>query len=125
MEYCSRILGRVSIQAIAVSPDFDPAPSVALTATVDVAAVDALPDDADAVGVLIGTDGPVPDIGFDWAALRASGFDAACGSTLVLPAKAGPPRVLVGVGDAAPMLPVCAMPPRPSPSPPTGASGPP
>jgi leucyl aminopeptidase len=102
VEYCSRILRRVSIQAIAVSPDFDPVPSVAWTAAVDVAAVEALPDNADAVGVLIGTDGPVRDIGFDRAALRASGFDAATGSTLVLPAKAGPPRVLVGVGDTAP-----------------------
>jgi leucyl aminopeptidase len=58
-----------------------------------------VPDDA--VGVLVGPDGPVPDLGFDRAALRAAGFTGAPGTTLVLPAKAGAPRVVVGVGDPA------------------------
>lgn len=86
-------------QAIAVPPGFDPAPSVASITAVEVAAAAGVPDDADAVGVLVGTDGSVPDLGFDRAALRAAGFTGAPGTTLVLPAKAGPPRVLVGVGD--------------------------
>jgi leucyl aminopeptidase len=86
-------------QAIAVPPGFDPAPSVASIAAVEVAAAAAVPDDADAVGVLVGTDGPVPDLGFDRAALRAAGFTGAPGTALVLPAKAGAPWVLVGVGD--------------------------
>ena len=89
----------MSIQAIVIPPDFDCAPSVALIAAVDVSAVTTVPDDADAVGILVGADGPVPDAGFDRAALRAAGFDAAPGATLLLPSKAGPPRVLVGVGD--------------------------
>ena len=86
-------------QAIAVPPGFDPAPSVASTAAVEVAAAAGVPDDADAVGVLVGAEGSVPDLGFDRAALRAAGFTGAPGTTLVLPAKAGAPRVLVGVGD--------------------------
>ncbi len=88
-------------QAVTVPPGFDPAPSVALTAAVEVAAAATAPDDADAVGVLVGADGPVPDLGFDRAALRAAGFTGEPGRTLVLPAKAGAPRVLVGVGDLA------------------------
>ena len=91
----------MSSQAIAVPSGFDPAPSVALTAAVEVAAATAAPDDADAIGVLVGADGPVPDLGFDRAALRGAGFTAAPGTTLVLPAKEGAPRVLVGVGDLA------------------------
>lgn len=91
----------MSIQAIAVPPTFDSGPSAASTAAVAIAAVATVPDDADAVGLLVGREGPVPDVEFDRSALRAAGFDGAAGSTLVLPAKAGPARVLVGVGDVA------------------------
>jgi leucyl aminopeptidase len=91
----------VSIQAIAVPSSFDPAPSVGEIAAVDVAAFATVPDNADAVGVLVGADALLSDVGFDRTALRAAGFDAAVGSTFVLPAKAGPPRVLIGVGDPA------------------------
>ena len=91
----------MSIQAIVVPSTFDPAPSMAETASVAIATSATVPDDADAVGVLIGADRPFTDVGFDRTALLGAGFDAKPGSTLVLPAKAGPPRVLIGVGDAA------------------------
>ncbi|HEY0813866.1 MAG TPA: M17 family peptidase N-terminal domain-containing protein [Pseudonocardia sp.] len=91
----------MSIQAIVVPSGFDSAPSVAEIGSVALAASAAVPDDADAVGVLVGPDGPFADVGFDRAALAGAGFAAGVGSTLVLPAKAGPPRVLIGVGDAA------------------------
>jgi hypothetical protein len=51
----------VRIQAVAVPSGFDPAPSVALITAVEVTAAAAVPDDADAVGVLVGTDGSVPE----------------------------------------------------------------
>lgn len=112
-------------QAIAVPPSFDPAPSVARTAAVEVTAAPTAPDEADAVGVLVGADGPVPEIVFDRAALRAAGFTGAPGSTLVLPAKAGAPRVLVGVGALAALDEAAsATPPRHSRTPSAGACGP-
>jgi hypothetical protein len=43
----------------------------------------------------------IPRSWFDRAALHAAGFTGVPGTTLALPAKAGAPRVLVGVGDPA------------------------
>lgn len=59
-------------------------------------------DDPDAVAVLVGSEGAVSSrLGLDRKALERAGFKGAPGSTLVVPAAAGPLLVAVGIGDPA------------------------
>lgn len=58
--------------------------------------------DVDVVGVVVHTDGAVPDdVGFSRAALTRAGFDAKVGSTFVLPTEEPPFLVAVGGGPLA------------------------
>lgn len=86
-------------RAVAVPSDFDPVPSASASVAVDV--VDAPPVGV-ALGVPVGTSGPVPQpVGLDRDALAAAGFTGAAGQTLMLPGPDGL-VVAVGTGDAAP-----------------------
>jgi leucyl aminopeptidase len=59
------------------------------------------PRSADAVGVPVAADGPVPRaLGFSRAALAAHGFEGKAGQTLVLPSASGGANIAVGVGPA-------------------------
>ena len=59
-----------------------------------------LPRDVDAVGIGVGTSGPVGrQHGLTRAALSAHGFDGKVGQTLTVPTASGPTVVVVGVGD--------------------------
>ena len=58
--------------------------------------------DAQALGVGVTSDGPVPaELGFDRTALADAGFEAKAGSVLVLPQAVGPDLVAVGLGPGA------------------------
>jgi len=58
--------------------------------------------DVDAVGVVVFSDGDVPDgLGFDRAALDDLGFSAKAGTSLLLPRVGEPDLVLVGLGARA------------------------
>lgn len=55
--------------------------------------------DIDAIAVLVGPDGDLPEeIGYDRAALARAGFRGAVGQALALPTTDGPARVAVGTG---------------------------
>jgi leucyl aminopeptidase len=73
-------------------PSLDAVPSVAVVSDFDEGALDA-------IGVLVSSDGDLPDgIELDREAQKRAGFEAKAGSTLVLPGGSGPLVVLVGVG---------------------------
>ena len=73
-------------------PSLDAVPSVAVVSDFDEGALDA-------IGVLVSSDGDLPDgIDLDREAQKRAGFEAETGSTLVLPGGSGPLVVLVGVG---------------------------
>jgi leucyl aminopeptidase len=77
---------------------FSPTPSLESAVTV---AVDASAPSATALGVPIGSEGPVPArVGLSRNGLEAAGFDSAVGSTLAIPAEEGPTLVAVGVGPS-------------------------
>ncbi len=77
-------------------------PSRHISRRAAVAAAGAAAEGATAVGVLVPSNGTVPaEIGLDRAALSASGFEGAAGSTLTVPSASGPMMVAVGVGDPA------------------------
>ena len=79
---------------------FDPTPSVARAGDVVVSVSRSVPASADAVGVPVGTKGPVPrQLGLDRASLTAAGFDGKVGQTLAVPRKGGGAVVAVGIGD--------------------------
>ncbi len=79
---------------------FDPTPSVARAGDVVVSVSRSVPAAADAVGVPVGTKGPVPrQLGLDRASLTAAGFDGNVGQTLAVPRKGGGAVVAVGIGD--------------------------
>jgi len=78
---------------------FDPAPSYAATAAVSIHVAKS-PPDTGALGVPVGTEGPVPaSVGLDRATLAASGFDGKLGQALLVPKAGGLLVVAVGVGD--------------------------
>lgn len=59
------------------------------------------PRSADAIGVPVGTEGPVPrSLGLSRAALAAHGFEGKKGQVLVVPSAGGPVHVAVGIGPA-------------------------
>ena len=62
--------------------------------------VKSLPRTVDAVGVPVGTTGPVArSLGMSRAVLAGHGFEGKVGQTLVLPAATGVTQIAVGVGD--------------------------
>src|SRR3954451_13903989 len=68
--------------------------------TADVRVARTLPKVVDAVGVPVGTRGPVPrGLGLNRAALTAHGFEGKPGQTLVVPTAVGPTQIAVGMGD--------------------------
>ncbi len=79
---------------------FDPTPSLGRAQDVVVSVARGAPSSADAIGVPVATKGPIPrQLGLDRATLAGSGFDAKLGQTIVLPQRAGPTLVAVGIGD--------------------------
>ncbi len=83
-----------------IPDEFSATPS--LDATAEVAVVDELDEGGlGAIGVLITSDGDLPDgVDLDREALGSAGFEAKPGSSLVLPYGAGPLTVLVGAGPS-------------------------
>jgi leucyl aminopeptidase len=80
---------------------FDPVPSIKQSAKLKVSVSKAVPADAGAVGIPVGTDGPVPrDVGLDRAALTLAGFDGSIGQALMIPKADGGLVVAIGIGDA-------------------------
>jgi leucyl aminopeptidase len=79
---------------------FDPAPSISPLAKVSLHVARSAPNDG-AVGVPVGTDGPVPPtLGLDRATLAAAGFEGKIGQALLVPRSDGPLAVAVGVGKS-------------------------
>ena len=75
-----------------------PAPSIGTMSRLRVEVATEAPTAAAVIGVPVGTTGPVDArLGVDRAALEIAGFDAAVGSTLVVPSADGP-VVAVGIG---------------------------
>ena len=61
--------------------------------------VRSIPRSADAVGVPVASEGPVPrSLGLNRAALAANGFEGKPGQTLVLASPTGPAQIAVGIG---------------------------
>jgi leucyl aminopeptidase len=70
-----------------------------MTATVSI--VRSAPRSADAVGLAVGSSGPVPrQLGLSRARLDAHGFTGTVGQTMVLPSRDGATLIAVGVGDS-------------------------
>jgi leucyl aminopeptidase len=85
-------------RAVAVAPDFDPAPSAARHPRVSVDTSHG--DDLTAIGVLVSSGvGDVPAGLPTRDELGAAGFTGDRGQTLVLPSSGAPLRIAVGVGD--------------------------
>ena len=81
---------------------FDPVPSRRVAAGLVLDVGHAVPVDASAVAVPVGTSGDVPaELGLSRAALLAAGFTGAVGQALPLAGDAVPELVAVGVGDPA------------------------
>ncbi len=82
----SRCVARQTVEM----PELAPSVSVARSA----------PPAADAIGLAVGTAGPVArQLGLNRAALESHGFTGAVGQTLAVPSREGPMFVAVGVGD--------------------------
>lgn len=80
---------------------FSPAPS--LTAATNTTVVDSIPDDADAVGVMLTPSGDVPEtVGFSRESLAAYGFEGKAGEAFMVPSAEGTAVVAVGIGDDEP-----------------------
>jgi leucyl aminopeptidase len=88
--------------SLLVPRDFSPVPST--TRSTDVTAAERLDESAlDAVAVVVTSDGDLPpDLGadLDRDALKAVGFEAKAGSSLLVPRSSTPVLVLVGAGEA-------------------------
>ena len=70
---------------------FNPIPSIERKATFTVRVTKSVPVDTGAVGVAVGTNGPVSgELGLDRATLVASGFDGKVGQALLVPRPDGP-----------------------------------
>ena len=77
---------------------FRPRQTVEMTATVSIAR--SAPRSAQAIGLAVGSSGPVPrQLGLNRARLEAHGFKGAVGQTLVVPSNDGATLIAVGVGD--------------------------
>jgi leucyl aminopeptidase len=85
-----------------VEAGFDPAPSIARYAEATLAVATSVPADAQVVGVLVPSEGPVPGVvGLDRDTLATAGFKARPRQSLVLPRAGSPTLVAVGIGDPA------------------------
>ena len=83
---------------------FDPVPSWRRAGDVAIGAARSAPAAAGAVGVPVGTKGPVPKaVGLDRATLGAAGFDGKVGQTLVVPRHDGATVVVIGTGTRRPV----------------------
>ena len=66
--------------------EYNPTPSLEKPAATKVAIAQAIPKNADSVGIPVAADGDVPkELGLDRAALNAAGFEGKVGQTLVVP----------------------------------------
>ena len=91
----------VKTGGVAVRDGFDPAPTAVSIPAVAIQVADKVPSSAEAVGVLVATDGALPsEVGLDRAALTKAGFDGKPGQALMLPAADGPAVVVVGMGPS-------------------------
>ena len=80
---------------------FDPVPSIKQSAKLKVSVSKAVPADAGAVGIPVGTNGPVPrGVGLDRAALTLAEFDGKVGQALMIPKADGGLVVAIGRGHA-------------------------
>lgn len=87
--------------AALIPEDFDPLQGLDNLAAVSITTGPPLPS-ADALGLLVFADGPIPgDTSFDRGALDALGFAAKPGETLIVPQVGGPVVVFIGGGEAA------------------------
>ena len=79
---------------------FSPTPSIERTAGTTIGVAASVPKAATAVGVPVAASGPIDaQLGLDRRRLKAVGFDASIGSTLVMPSAEGATVLGVGVGD--------------------------
>lgn len=79
---------------------FHPAPSIEGPAATKLGATSSIPESADILGVLVGSEGALKEHGLDRAALKGAGFEGKLGQTLVIPRPKGPPLVAIGIGEA-------------------------
>ena len=78
---------------------FDLVPSLSRSVAVLTEAAESASTDVDAEGVVVTTDGDVPDVlGVDRDSLRRAGFEGRVGQALSMPRSDGPAVVAVGVG---------------------------
>jgi leucyl aminopeptidase len=78
---------------------FDLVPSLSRTVAVVTEAADSATADVDAEGVVVGTEGDIPDVlEVDREALRRAGFEGRVGQALGLPRSDRPALVAVGIG---------------------------
>lgn len=81
-----------------IPSDFTPLPSLASAVRFDV--VTEPTAGIEIIGSAVGPDGDIPEeLGLDWDALRAHGFEGRVGQTLVIPRAAGPDDIAVGIGE--------------------------
>ncbi|CAM5328617.1 leucyl aminopeptidase [Leifsonia shinshuensis] len=82
-----------------IPSSFTPVPSYRPERVVGFEAVTAFAPGLDAIGIAVGTDGPVDaDLGLDRDALARAGFDGKAGQTLLVPTEAAPLLYAVGSG---------------------------
>jgi leucyl aminopeptidase len=90
-----------SRRAVAVPDGFDPAPSIGRVRDVEIAVVEDVPGDAEAIAIPVDSNSSgAASLGVEAAALAAVGFDGKAAQTHAVAASGGPIRVAVGVGDA-------------------------
>ena len=84
-----------------IPSSFTPVPSYRPERAVGFEAVTSFAPGLDAIGIAVGTDGPVdPDLGLDRDALERAGFEGKTGQTLLVPTEAAPLLYAVGSGDS-------------------------
>jgi len=83
-----------------IPASFTPVPSYRPEHVVGFEAVTSFAPGLDAIGIAVGTDGPVDaDLGLDRDALTRAGFEGKPGQTLLIPTEAAPLLYAVGSGD--------------------------
>ena len=82
-----------------IPDDFTPVPSAAWLDALSIATVNHLGDGVEAVGVVVTTDGPLPDdLPLDRETLQRLGFEGQPSQKIVVPQQSGPVIVVVGSG---------------------------
>lgn len=83
-----------------IPASFTPVPSYLPERVVDFEAVEEFSADLGAIGVAVGTEGPVDELlGLDREALARAGFEGKAGQSLLVPAASGPLVFAIGAGD--------------------------